>query len=69
MPGITGADLARVIQGQRPNLPVLIVSGYADADGIAPDLPRLTKPFRQDELAAKIAALSVGEALLADGAT
>jgi CheY-like chemotaxis protein len=69
MPGITGADLARAVQGQRPSLPVLIVSGYADADGIAPDLPRLTKPFRQDELAAKIAALSVGEALLADGAS
>jgi len=68
MPGTTGADLARAVQGQRPSLPVLIVSGYADAEGIAPDLPRLTKPFRQDELAAKIAALSVGESLLADGA-
>ena len=67
MPGTTGADLARAVQGQRPSLPVLIVSGYADADGIAPDLPRLTKPFRQDELAAKIAALSVGDPVLADG--
>jgi CheY-like chemotaxis protein len=66
MPGITGADLARAVQGQRPSLPVLIVSGYADAEGIAPDLPRLTKPFRQDELAAKIAALSAGETVLAE---
>jgi PAS domain S-box-containing protein len=65
MPGITGADLARAVQGQRPALPVLIVSGYADAEGIAPDLPRLTKPFRQDELAAKIAALSIGDAVFA----
>ena len=47
---------------------MLIVSGYADADGIAPDLPRLTKPFRQDELAAKIAALSVGDPVLVHGA-
>jgi signal transduction histidine kinase/CheY-like chemotaxis protein len=68
MPGITGADLAREVRGRRPSLPVLIVSGYADAEGIAPDLPRLTKPFRQDELAAKIAALSVGEAALEDRA-
>jgi PAS domain S-box-containing protein len=66
MPGTTGVDLARIVQGQIPALPVLIVSGYADADGIAPDLPRLTKPFRQDELAAKIAALSVGDSALAD---
>ena len=60
MPGITGADLARTIRGNRPDLPVLIVSGYADADGIDPDLPRLTKPFRQDELADKIAAVTLG---------
>jgi hypothetical protein len=37
---------------------VLIISGYADADGIAPDLPRLTKPFRQSELADKIVAVT-----------
>ena len=60
MPGITGADLARTIRGSRPDLPVLIVSGYADADGIDPDLPRLTKPFRQDELADKIASVTPG---------
>ena len=60
MPGITGADLARTIRGNRPDLPVLIVSGYADADGIDPDLPRLTKPFRQDELADKIASVTLG---------
>ena len=47
---------------RRPALPVLVISGYADADGIAPDLPRLTKPFRQDELAAKISALTAASA-------
>jgi CheY-like chemotaxis protein len=58
MPGTNGADLARAVRMRRPDLPVLIISGYADADGIAPDLPRLTKPFRQDELSAKIGTLS-----------
>jgi PAS domain S-box-containing protein len=57
MPGANGADLARAVRSLRPELPVLIISGYADADGIDPDLPRLTKPFRQDELAAKIGTL------------
>ncbi|HEY5722639.1 MAG TPA: ATP-binding protein [Allosphingosinicella sp.] len=64
MPGTNGADLARAVKSLRPDLPVLIISGYADGDGIAPDLPRLTKPFRQDELAAKIGAL---DHLPADG--
>jgi hypothetical protein len=33
------------------------VSGYAEAEGIAPDLPRLTKPFRNADLAASLSAL------------
>jgi hypothetical protein len=36
---------------------VLIVSGYAEVEGIAPGLPRLTKPFRSAELAARLADL------------
>ena len=51
MPGMTGADLARAFQNKRPGKPALIVSGFAEAEDIAPDLPRLTKPFRQAELA------------------
>ena len=58
MPGLTGTELARVLRAERPELPVLIVSGYADMDGIAPDLPRLTKPFRRDELAAGLQGLA-----------
>ena len=50
MPGMTGADLARSFKSRRPGKPVLIVSGYADTEAIAPDLPRLAKPFRQAEL-------------------
>lgn len=57
MPGMTGLDLARDLRTSRPNLPVLIVSGYAQMDGIAPGFPRLTKPFRAAELAASLAAL------------
>jgi hypothetical protein len=35
----------------------LIVSGYAEVEGIAPDLPRLVKPFRAAELAEKLAVI------------
>jgi len=57
MPGMSGAELAREVRAIRPELPVLLVSGYAEVEGIAPELARLTKPFRNSELAASIAAL------------
>ncbi|HYD11453.1 MAG TPA: PAS domain S-box protein [Allosphingosinicella sp.] len=58
MPGMTGTDLARRLREARPSLPVLVVSGYAEADGVAPDLARLTKPFRRAELAAALSGLA-----------
>jgi len=36
------------------------MSGYADVDGIAPDLPRLTKPFKVEELREALAATGFG---------
>jgi CheY-like chemotaxis protein len=57
MPGMTGVDLARTLVERRPDLPVVLISGYADVDGVAPDMPRLTKPFRKHELAAALCAL------------
>jgi CheY-like chemotaxis protein len=57
MPGMTGAELAAELRARQADLPVLIVSGYAEAEAIAPGLPRLTKPFRNAELAASLAAM------------
>ena len=57
MPGMTGTELARQIQAIAPRAPILIISGYAELEDIAPDLPRLMKPFREFELAAAIASL------------
>lgn len=62
MPGMTGTDLARQVRGLHPQLPVLLVSGYAEREGVDPDLPRLTKPFRRDELAATLAPLEMSRA-------
>jgi YesN/AraC family two-component response regulator len=57
MPGMTGVDLSLEVRMRRPETPVLIISGFAEAEGIASDLPRLTKPFRQAELAATVSGL------------
>jgi PAS domain S-box-containing protein len=50
MPGMTGVELVVAARQFFPHLPVLIISGYAEDNGIPSDLPRLTKPFRQAEL-------------------
>ena len=55
MPGVTGVELARIVLSRCPGTRVLIISGFAEATGLAPDLPRLTKPFRQADLAAGLA--------------
>ena len=54
MPGMTGTHLAREVRSRRDDVTILLVSGYAEQDGVDPDLPRLTKPFRKDELAASL---------------
>ncbi len=57
MPGMTGAQLALSLRRTRPDLPVLLVSGYADPEGVPADLPRLTKPFKREALSAALNAL------------
>ena len=58
MPGMTGLQLAEAVRGVMPGLPILLATGYADlpaAPGL--DLPRLSKPYHQRELAQQIASL------------
>ncbi|MCZ8149195.1 MAG: response regulator [Roseomonas sp.] len=51
MPGMTGLELAEWLRRTHPGLPVVLATGYAEATGnAAPWLPRLAKPYRQDEL-------------------
>ena len=58
MPGMSGTDLGLALRNRYPDLQILVVSGYANNEGITPDLSRLTKPFRSDELAASLAGLA-----------
>jgi PAS domain S-box-containing protein len=55
MPQMTGLQLIRQIRAERPDLPVILATGYAE---LPPDadagLPRLAKPFRQYDLAQSI---------------
>lgn len=60
MPGISGTDLAKRVRRARPGTAILLVSGYAEREGLDPDLPRLSKPFRKNELATSLAHLGRG---------
>jgi CheY-like chemotaxis protein len=68
MPGMTGTELAATICRDRPGLPVAITTGYADVPNQDASLPRLAKPYRQQELASLINALTEGRAAKRDGA-
>jgi PAS domain S-box-containing protein len=58
MPGMLGTQLAVKLQIERPGLPVILVSGYAELPADAdPALVRLSKPFMQDDLARVITSL------------
>ena len=59
LPGMNGTDLARVVKSERRGIKILVISGYAESEGIDPDLLRLTKPFRNAELATSLAGLNV----------
>ena len=55
MPGRSGTDLARDMRLRRPDLLVLLVTGYAKvAEDGSSGLDRLPKPFRQEDLAARL---------------
>jgi PAS domain S-box-containing protein len=57
MPGITGTELAAAIRSEWPDVPVVLATGYAELPpGTGTDLPKLNKPFMQDDLARIIAA-------------
>lgn len=59
MPEMTGTQLADVMRTEWPRVPVVLTTGYAEIDeGTAKALPRLSKPFTEQQLAREIARMS-----------
>lgn len=56
MPHMSGAQLAHAVRMLKPDLPIILATGYAERlEGFAAQLPRLPKPFTQMNLVAIIA--------------
>jgi signal transduction histidine kinase/CheY-like chemotaxis protein len=63
MPGMNGVELAEQAKRLRPALKILLITGYSTiAEGPGSALPRLAKPFRQADLAERVAKLLESEA-------
>jgi two-component system, NtrC family, sensor kinase len=65
--GINGAQLAVEARRLRPDIKVLLTSGYTAAalsneHGLPEELPILSKPYRRDELAAQLRVIAGGRA-------
>lgn len=59
MPGMTGSELAEAIRRDRPDVPVILATGYAELPPGGNDrLPRIAKPFSQSDLARAVARYS-----------
>jgi CheY-like chemotaxis protein len=58
MPGLHGADVAKMARGDHPNLPIVFVTGYAETDqleaALGRDAPLLRKPFTVAQLATMV---------------
>lgn len=55
MPRMNGAELAKAARAILPDLPIIVATGYADFPPDAGiELPRIGKPYQQEQLAAEI---------------
>jgi len=61
LPGLSGRQLAEAARAAQPNLPILLITGYAGKSletlQLTPNMELLRKPFTLDELAARVQAL------------
>ena len=58
MPGIRGTQLIEAVRSEWPDLRVILATGYAETPPGSDDVPRLNKPFMQQDLARAIASIA-----------
>jgi signal transduction histidine kinase len=56
MPGMNGVDLAIAARTRRPDLPVILLTGYYDLDAVPTDISIMRKPFTDKGLLEAISA-------------
>jgi PAS domain S-box-containing protein len=60
MPVMTGTQLIELLRARRPELPIILATGYAELpQGVSASIGRLSKPFTQRALAEALAATAI----------
>ena len=62
MPGMSGPELAQAARRLRPDLKVVLTSGYVSREEVPGDIPFVPKPWRTDDLAQVVRPASVAAA-------
>jgi PAS domain S-box-containing protein len=62
MPRMSGLELIAAVKSERPDLPVILATGYAELPPGSPSFPRLAKPYLLHHLTAAIETASVAGA-------
>jgi CheY-like chemotaxis protein len=60
MPGMTGSEVARTVRAEKPDQPILMMTGYLEHEAVLSELgaqPMLQKPFEPAELLFRVAAM------------
>ena len=60
MPGMTGTEVARLVRGNDPDQPILMMTGYLEHEAVLSELgaqPMLQKPFDPSDLLFRVANL------------
>jgi len=59
MPGMSGPELAQVARRLRPNLKIVLTSGYVSREEVPEDIPFVPKPWRTGDLVQVVRPASV----------
>ena len=51
MPGMSGPELAEAVRGRRPEIKVVLTSGYVGEEDVPEGFPFVPKPWRMDQVA------------------
>src|SRR3954453_17083724 len=66
MPGMSGPELAQVARRLRPDLRIVLTSGYVSREEVPGDIPFMPKPWRTDDLAQVVRPASIAASRAAE---
>ena len=55
MPGMSGSELAQIVRRRRPDIKLVLTSGYVGEDAVPNGLAFVPKPWRMDQVAEAVA--------------